>query len=308
LASLTLTLTLIDFIEKIENPIIFVETLLDNVLTTSDPAYVRLSCAILKVHSNCGLREEFQSYFSLPIFANISDTRLSMEIELFEDHRLSIAVDSIKTGSDIAIQKKASFFWKFLANIFSSTDNCLLLEYMQFINLLLLQPSLRRFIKPALEDVLFIARMKSKCLDMAVISELEYIFFYPINEITGVYFESEEEFVKNHFMKLNSYKKSLIEIHDLDAISNVSEDFILTPGKLSMLLSQFSHEQLRIILSAMGCANFPETLEKHFLIESISLEFCLRSHYFKKYISSFPDEVSTYTCSFKLFIMFLEMS
>lgn len=291
----------IEYIENIKNVVQYIELLCDDILKMNYPDGVRLLCSMLTIHKNVALRDEIQSYFTVPVFAKLSESRLLIEAELCQDSRLVQAVKLIKFDKDTLLTKKTTFLYDLINCLVVSKDEIFITESIKLISSLLSQPSFRRFVKPLLQDTLFLSQIKSKCTDINIYSELEYIFFYPINEVSGVFFENRDEYIKHHFIKLKNYRENTLKFAELDLFSYMPEECFLDSFKFKAIISQLSKVQLRLILSAMGCANFSDTLTESVMIEYILLEHIIRVDYFKEHKNVLPTEVFSFNSYNNLF-------
>jgi hypothetical protein len=87
----------------------------------------------------------------------------------------------------------------------------------------------------------------------------------------------------------------------LDLFSYMPEECFLDSFKFKAIISQLSKVQLRLILSAMGCANFTDTLTESVMIEYILLEHIIRVDYFKEHKNVLPTEVFSFNSYNNLF-------
>ena len=242
------------------------------------------------------LKEEILSYFGLPIFIKLSETRLQYEINLCQDKRLAKAVsniiDSLGNGDkDEPVRFQAECPTLFIKSVISSTDMEFTTMGIKLIILLLLQPSCRRFVKPFLEDNLFISHVKTKISDLKLLHELETAFFYPIDEFSGVYFNSHEEYIYSHFSKIRTLQAKILDHQELTSLSRMALSTFSSYDKIYQAIIILSPELLKLILVNMGCAGFPMDLSNSVLLDAIAGSLVLRQPLKFDSISTFPTEV-----------------
>lgn len=248
---------------------------------------------MFQIHANTALKDELMSYFGLPIFTSLSETKLNYEVELCNDKRLSEAIQNVsermKTDADLALQ--ADFFSKFVYCILSSKDSECFECAMKILTILLLQPSSRRFTKPVLEDRLFISIIKQKWDQQLNISDLENVFYSPIDEVSGIFYEQKEEYVAAHFQKIRNLQMKLLNYSELASFSEIPLSSFKSIEQFLPALCQFSPDNLKVILSHMGIAGYPTDIPVPILVDCISSSLVLRSPMSNDNLCAYPTEV-----------------
>ena len=282
-------------IESINDPSVFCRALFQSASNEPSKEALKLIYQILQIKTSLKLREEALEYFGLPIFTKLSEIRLKQEIESCQDSRLEEAVSNISSSlndeKNFILNVKSKYFNNFIENILNSSN----LEYIEvsveLIILLLLQPSCRRFVKPLLEDKLFLSFIKLKLANYNLISELEDAFFFPIDEISGVYYESQEEFISAHFSKIRNFQTKLFEFDELSLISKHPLNSFNNFQNICNSLNQLSDKHLEKLLFIIGCAGFAKDTPRHVLIDAIASNLFLRNPSTETIFSVYPTEV-----------------
>lgn len=245
------------------------------------------------------LREEVMGYFGLPIFTELSEKKLKHETEACQEPRLEEAVANISSSlideSNSFLKVQANFFKDFIDIFFESNDPEYIESSLELIILLLLQPSCRRFVKPLLEDLLFPSLVKFKIQNNSkLLAEFENVFFFPINELSGVYYESFTEYISAHFSKIRNFQSKLLESNNIFPITGLPLNSFTDYQQISNSLIQLSNDQLVSVLSTMGCAGFKKETPREVLIDSICSNLVLRKANFNESFSVFPTEVKLF--------------
>ena len=300
-----------DFFNSLGNPHEFVKSLVKEIIQNDSFVAVQVMHSSFLMHQNLILKEEIQNFFGLPIFVKLSEARLANEVEICEDSRLADAVLNIstiiKSGNDILLSEQADFFFTFVHKLLNSNsiNEEFIHSSIKLIIILLLQPSCRRFVKPFLEDVLFISCIKIKVNNQALINELMEVFYYPINESTGIYYESPEEYVNDHSKKIRSIQSKLLGNPELIPIVRNCFNFIYTaPEKINQVIQQVPSHLLLEILLTMGFNGFSRELDDSVLVDAIVSNLIFRSSNLCKRIANFPTEVKSYIFSFNILLIF----
>ena len=269
-------------------------------LTSTSPSVslIKILSSILNLSSNYQLRDELTAYFGLPIFTKLSEVKLNYEIELCQDPRLLEAVRNISKSLDNPlVSLQAGFAKIFLQNILNSSDMCFVEEAIKFVTLLLAQPSCRRFLKPLLEDILFASVIKYKGVNQEILLDFESIFYFPIDEISGVYYESREEYVAAHFSKVRSLQIKLFgHFPGLELLAKASQNSFIAYGNIIQIIGNFDAAQICQILFQIGLDGFSRELSSNVLIDAIASHLLLRAHQNFDSSSIFPTEVKTPFC------------
>lgn len=288
-----------EFFNSLNNPHEFVKSLVQDIIQNDSFAAVQVMHSTFLMHRNLILKEEIQNYFGLPIFVKLSEARLASELEICEDSRLAEAVlnisTSIKNGNDLLLSEQADFFSTFIHKLLNS--NSISEEFIhgsvKLIIILLLQPSCRRFVKPFLEDVLFISCIKTKVTNQALLNELMEVFYYPIDESTGIYYESYEEYVTDHSKKIRSIQSKLLGNTELIPIVGNCFNFIYAaPERIYQVIQQVPSHLLNEILFLMGFDGFSRELDDSILVDAIVSNLIFRGSNLNRSIANFPTEVT----------------
>jgi hypothetical protein len=243
------------------------------------------------------LREEFLVYFGLPMFSKLSEAKLQYEVENCQDSRLLEAVENIKKSmdnSDSSLQLQTKFFSKFVQIILNSFDLEYVEEAIKFITILLAQPSCRRFIRPLLEDTLFGSVIKYKNIQQDILQDFENVFYFPIDEVCGVYYEYYEDFVVSHFLKVRSLQTKLFSFPGFELISRASQNTFMSYGNILQSISALNTSQLNQILFQIGIDGYSQELADNILIDAIASHLFLRQnvHVHLSSASIYPTEVN----------------
>lgn len=287
--------TLIEAIKNINDPSKFCQVLFHSALNEPSILFIKLVYQVLQMKIDFNFRDEVLGYFGIPIFTKLSQTRLKYEIESCHDPRLEEAVANISSSlndkNNLILKDQADYFNSFIESVLSSNDPEYIQSSLELIILLLLQPSCRRFIKPVLEDKLFPSVIKFKIQNLTLLSEFESVFFFPIDEVSGIYYESLEEHVSAHFTKICKFQSKLLDSKDIFSINTLPLNSFTDYQQICNSLSQLSHKQLVSILFTMGCASFVMETPREILIDSIASNLVLRKTPSKESFSVFPTEV-----------------
>ena len=284
-------------LEGVKDPAFFVKALFETIIKEPSASLIKIIHATFLIQNNFLIKEEVQAYFGLPIFANLSEARLLHEIDLCQDQRLGEAVSNVSSalniGNDPLIIGHKSFFFNFIELVKVSIDVEFVEASLELLTLLLLQPSCRRFVKPLMEDSLFLSFIKSKMTNNIFIDELESVFYYPIDEISGVSFNSPEEYTFTHFSKIRSLQAKILDIPELSPLARMPLNYFTASSRIFQCLIQLPSDSLRLILLKMGCAGFPQNFSNEVLIDAITMTLLLRSINSTDDCCVFPTEVIT---------------
>ena len=264
-------------------------------LTLAEPSIslLKIMSSLFQFPTNFQLREEIVSYFGLPAFVKLSETKLKYEVELCQDPRLLEAVENISNNlSDSPLKLQTEFPLKFALAILNSSDLEFIEEAVKFVTLLLSQPSCRRFLKPLLEDILFGSIMKFKGVNQEVFQDFENVFYFPIDEVSGVYYESYEEYVALHFSKVRTLQEKLLNIPELGAFAKSSQSSFISYGNIAQAIGNLNVELIQQILLQIGIDGYSRDLPKNVLIDAIASQLVLRPNTQSNVFSIFPTEVN----------------
>lgn len=287
---------LFSYLESISSSPEFCKSLFSTLMTSPSSSILRIIYSALHIQKNYALKEEIISYFGLPIFTQLSDMRKFHEFEISLDERLKQAVSNIssimmKSNNDSNLKLQSELFPKILDYLIISDDRDFIEIGLKLLIILLLQPSCRKFCRPLIADTLFLSVMKSKLGNLNLLQELYTVFFYPINEVNGVQFESHEEYVAAHFSKIRSLQSKFHGNPSITSLSKLSSINFNSREKIYLCLSTLSPECLNDILSIMGCSSYSKDLAREILVDSIIDNLVLRQLFTNENISAFPTEV-----------------
>ncbi len=295
-----------EYLTCIENSFEFCKSLFTAFSSTPSTSSIRVIYHALHIQTNFNLKEEILSYFGLPIFVKLSESRLKHEIETSHDERLKQAVlnisSALSNGNDLRLKIQAGAFQKLVDSLLVANDEQFIKSGLELTILLLLQPSCRRFIKPFLEDILFVSVIKVKFHDMKLIQELENVYYFPIDEQNGVSFGSQEEYVSAHFTIIRSLQFKLLEYHECSHFTQIPSSVFDSREQIYQALISSSQDGLHLILSRMGCAGYSKDLSRDILLNAIIESLVLRNPLKIESIPIFPTEVRM--CAFSYFIYF----
>lgn len=281
-------------LENMVDPAKFCQVLFQTALNETTEDSIKLIFQTLLLGISFKLKEEISGYFSLPIFTKLSVPRLKFEIESCQDIKLEEAVVNISAmlneENNIVLKLQAEFFNRFIDIVLKSNDSEYIGESLRLIALLLLQPSFRRFIKPLLEDRLFLSSIKFAYSGTDLIRELESIFFYPIDELSGVNFESSEDYISAQYAKIRNIQEILLEFDELSSIAKLPLNAFNNYQQISSSINQLTDLQIGTVLSSMGSSGYPEGTPREVLIDSIASGLLLRTSS-TEHFSVFPTEV-----------------
>lgn len=266
-------------------------------LTSTEPSslsLIKIISAIFQLPTIFELREEILTYFGLPIFSKLSEAKLKYEVELCQDPRLLEAVENIsKSLNDPSLQLQAEFILNFVKIILNSSNLEFVEAAVKFVTLLLAQPSFRRFIKPLLEDILFGSLIKYKGVNPDILQDFEAVFYFSIEEVSGVYYESYEDYVAAHYLKVRSLQTKLFEFPELQSLAKASQSTFSSYGTIIQNIGAMNSPQLHQILLQMGLNGYSKELPGNILIDAIASSLVLRQnvHHNQSTASIFPTEV-----------------
>lgn len=295
-------------IKNVNNAEKFCQFLFTSALTQPSTNFIRLIYQVLQMKIDLKFRDEVLGYFGISIFTKLSETKLKHEIESCQDPRLHEAVSNISSAlndeKNLILKVQAQFFDNFIYTVVSSNDVEYIESSLELIVLLLLQPSCRRFIKPYLEDKLFPSLIKLKIHNLNLFSEFENVFFFPIDEISGVYYESHEDYISSHFSKIRDFQSKLLESNDLSLIATLPLNYFIDYQQIYNVSSKLSDKQLIAILCTLGCAGFEMETPREVLIDAISSNLVLRKSFLSQSFSVFPTEVNKHFFYIKVYLFY----
>lgn len=267
-------------------------------LTSTEPSslsLIKIISAIFRLPTIFQLREEILTYFGLPIFSKLSEAKLKYEVELCQDPRLLEAVENISKslGDSAALQLQADCFSNFVKIILNSPDLEFVEEAVKFVTLLLAQPSCRRFIKPLLEDILFGSLIKYKGVNPDILQDFENVIYFPIEEVSGVYYESYEDYVSAHYSKVRSLQTKLFNFPELQVLAKASQNSFISCGNIIQNIGSMNVSQLHQVLLQMGFNGYSTELPANILIDAIASSLVLRQNVHQGTTSIFPTEVKS---------------
>ena len=233
----------------------FSSELISNLLSKPSAELIQLLSASLTLHSNKSLYIEVGEYFGMPLLKQLSEVRLSYEIA--NNDKLSEFV-SVQSRSEDFLQK-SSFLPSLVKALLPRPE--LHPHFLNLVTVLLLQPSLRRFVKPFLEDSLVLQQFHFDSL-----TELDRIWHYPINEFTGVYFESPEEHFQSRFAFIQQFHSELLKSGRMSGLAKLSTIELVT---CALHLRSLTVDELTFILNLLHCGNFPKDMSKESYIQAV---------------------------------------
>ena len=245
----------IQLLNSISNVTEFTEELVSRILKQPTVELMQILTSTITLHSNQPLRSQVAEFFGPPLLHQLSQVRKEYESR-FNPEFFSVNMDS---------NAKTKFFPHLVETLLPIPE-----LHPHFLNLLvviLLQPSLRRFVKPFLEDSLILQRFSYNGL-----SELERLMHYPINEVTGVYFDSPEEHFQFRYAFIQEFHSQLIQSGRLKNLASLST---IEFTNCSAQLQSLSKEDLIFVLKLLHCQNFPVDSSKELFIDAIlSMLYC----------------------------------
>lgn len=267
-------------------------------LTSTEPSslsFIKIVSAIFQLPTIFQLREEILTYFGLPIFAKLSEAKLKYEVELCQEPRLLEAVENISKslGDSAALQLQAECFSNFVKIILNTSDLEFVEEAIKFVTLLLAQPSCRRFIKPLLEDILFGSLIKYKGVNPDILHDFDNVIYFPIEEVSGVYYESYEDYVSAHYLKVRSLQTKLFNFPELQVLAKASQSSFISYGNIIQNIGCMNVSQLHQVLLEMGFNGYSTELPANILIDAIASGLVLRQNIHQGTTSIFPTEVKS---------------
>ena len=252
------------------------------------------------IHGNSALHEEYLEYFSLPIFINLSTQRLEIEQENsanlnFTELLANLKLKILSSGSDDEFMHLKTSFLPSFINFLISCQSVDIAELgIEFLKIILIQPSCRRFVKPYLEDMLLITQLKQRSVQIKNVVELEKIYFYPIDDNNGVPYPCVEDYIKAHSTKVSNLQKKVTDTtYTVSLFSQVPTRIFASPRELYATLKNLSVDDMKVILGKLGCASFPNEIPHSALVEAICNLTILRIDSFVNLKSALPDEVFT---------------
>lgn len=290
----------------------FVDYALSEIIKSNSLSALKITASSFLMHQNSSLRSHFQEYFGLPIFTNLSQIRLSHEIENSDDKRLQEAVLNISTlikNDPLGlISKQANWLKDFVRQVLDSSDPFFINDSIKFFCILLLQPSCRRFVRSFMEDTLFISTIKTKHCNSSTLTEFDSIYFYNFNEVLGVNFASADQMISEHSLRLKLFQSRLLDEPELNAFSQLSYLDLMRPHIMASLLASHSIYQLGLVLNALGNASFEVSkLDSQIAIDYIVSSLVLRPFHTASISTVYPTEVTiSFHSIFQIFI-FLEL-
>lgn len=281
-----------EYFDSIHDKNDFCQHLIKLTLVEPSISLLRIMSSLFQFPTNFVLREEILSYFGLPVFIKLSEAKFKYEVELCQDPRLLEAVENIsKNLSDSSLHLQAEFSLKFALAILNSSDLEFIEEAIKFVTLLLSQPSCRRFLKPLLEDILFGSIIKFKGVNQETLQDFENVLYFPIDEVSGVYYESYEEYVASHFSKVRTLQTKLLNVPELGAFAKSSQSSFISYGNISQAIGNLDVKLIQQILLQIGIDGYSRELPKNVLIDAIASHLVLRPNTQSNVFSIFPTEV-----------------
>ena len=288
-----------EYFDLIQETSGFCRHLIKLILAEPSASLIRILSATFQFPTSFQLREEILMYFGLPAFVKLSNAKLKYEIELCQDPRLLEAVKNISNNlSDSSLHLQAEFLLQFLLIILNSTDIQFIDEAIKLVTVLLAQPSCRKFLKPLLEDILFGSIIKYKGLNQDILQDFENVLYFPINEVTGVYYESYEEYVASHFAKVKSLQSKLMNSSEPNLLAKTSHSNFFTYGSITQAIEPLQLDHIHEILLQIGINGYSRDLPKNILIDAIASYLVLRPNIRLTSFSIFPTEVIIFMCPF----------
>lgn len=282
-----------EFLENVSNPVDFCKVLVQATIKDPTSSIMKINYQMFQIHSNNSLKDEYMSYFGLPIFTTLSDTKLNYEIEICQDPRLAEAVSNVSSqlNKDEHLSLQAQLFPNLISRIVFSDDAEFVETGVKIVIVLLLQPSTRRFVRPFVEDSLFLSIIKQKWVNNGFISDIEDAFYFPMDEINGFFYEKEEDYVAGHFLKIRTLQSKLLKNLDFAALSQMPLGSFVSIEQISPVIAQFSKQNLSAIIELMGVSGYPQDIHPSVLIDAIASSLVLRSIKVNKNVCAFPTEV-----------------
>jgi hypothetical protein len=234
----------------------FATDLTSKILLEPSDEFIQMLTASLTLHSNKSLYSEMSEYFGMPLLKQLSHYRLAYEIAKNE-HTSVFA--SLENNSANFLEK--SFFVPRLIDALLPKYE-LHSHFLNLIVVILLQPNMRRFFKPYLEDSLILHQF-----NFANIPEIDRICHYSINEFTGVYFESLEEHFQSRYAFLQGFHADLLKSGKFLELAKIST---IELANCHSHLERMDMEDLSSILNLLHCGNFPLNLSKKDKIQAIT--------------------------------------
>lgn len=284
---------LLEYFNAIEDKEEFSLKLIQKASLDNSVDSIKVLISIFKLPANFQLREEVMSFFGFPLFANLSDIKVKHEVELCQDSRLLEAVKNISNSisEDLNLRLQSEFFFKFINQVLNSSHIEFIQEALKFITLLLAQPSCRRFVKPLLEDVLFGSIIKYKGVDQFILQDFEEVFYFSIDEVSGVYFEAFEEYAASHFSKVRDLQSKLLNFPELEGFAKSSQKCFLSYEGITQAIAYLSVNNLHSIIFHLGIDGYSRELPNNVLIDYIAGNLVLRPNFSSNHASIFPTEV-----------------
>lgn len=282
-----------EFMERVTNVEEFCQSIFHSALNDCSPLILKIIYQMFQIHSNFALNDELMSFFGLPVFVTLSESRLNYEIHSCQDQRLSEALKNVSNElkTDKTLHFRSQFFFKFVEIVLKSKDIEIVDFAIKIFLILLHQPSSRRFIKPILEDTLAISILKQKWFDQLNIGRLEDSFYFPIDEMSGIYYENNDEYIDVQFKTIRNLQAKLLNNSELDAFTNIPLNSFCSIENIMNTLCNISCVNLKLILSNMGVAGYSNDVNTSVLIDHISSSLLLRSNISSECISAYPTEV-----------------
>lgn len=246
----------INLLNSVSNCQEFVRELTERILKEPSTHLLQLLTTALTLHSNQALRTGLTEYFGLPLLKQLSESRFNYEASVNQN----LAEITFLDGSSEEFVQKSTFFPALIKSILPKSE-----LHPLFLNLLivvLLQPSIRRFVKPFLEDSLVLQQF-----NFSSVPDVERLIHYPINENTGVYFETPEEHFQAKFHFVQEFHSELLKSGKCTQLAKLST---IELTKCPPLLADLSLEELKFVLNLLHCGNVPNEISKEALIQEIS--------------------------------------
>ncbi len=248
-------------LNSIQDSKAFANELTKKILQEPNLELIQLLTASLTLHSNKFLYSELSEYFGLPLFKQLSEARLQFEMR--KNDRIQ-KVEFNENASPEFLQK-SSFLPGLIEVIFEQVK--LYPYFLNLIMVILLQPSLRRFVKPYFEDSLTLYQFQ-----FANIPELVRIWNYPINEFSGVYFANTEAHFQSRFTFIQEFHANLLRSGRCLELAKLST---IELTSCTSHLENLTEDDLKFVLKMLNCDNYPETIPRQTLIQAIaSLLYC----------------------------------